>query len=267
MAVANQRIFFDPVRHRLPWRRTIGGVAHSTRPPRWLTGWYPGFRRPDFGNGCNTHAPGGDRRRPSFPIPGDRPHHWTAPIDGTPGGLLGLARFAGHHLGKFDPSGRTRIPADGIRRMDWNACRYLDLRVPRVHFGSSLRRRGRTAEPSSGAWNRPQDRAPVIAHGGIAIGPSYAYPRHRRPAERRQVDAVQSPHPDAGSAGRRLSGIDPRPALRPRPPRRALVHRRRHRRLRAGREGRHPARDGEADARGDRRGRRHRLSRRRAYGR
>ena len=70
----------------------------------------------------------------------------------------------------------------------------------------------------------------------------------------------------ARGARRRFSRPDARPALRPRPRRRAAVPRRRHRRIRAGGEGRHPARDGEADAAGDRRGRRRRLSRRRAAG-
>ena len=96
--------------------------------------------------------------------------------------------------------------------------------------------------------------------------PDAPHPRPRRPPERRQVDAVQPADAEPRGARRRFPGPDARPPLRARQRRRPAFHRRRHRRLRAGREERHPARDGEADARGDRRSRRRRVPGRRPRG-
>ena len=80
--------------------------------------------------------------------------------------------------------------------------------------------------------------------------------RHRRPAQRGQVDAVQPAGRPAAGAGRRPARGDARPARGRRPARGAALHRRRHRRARGG-DRREPARaDAGADRAGGRRRRR-----------
>ena len=104
------------------------------------------------------------------------------------------------------------------------------------------------AEPAvSAACARP--RRSRHRSGDATRGTDAAHPRPRRAPERRQVDAVQpadaqrAPRSSPTFPASRATGTTATAA------RRAAVHRRRHRRLRAGREGRHPARDGAADAR------------------
>ena len=155
-----------------------------------------------------------------------------------------------HLLSRGDGAYVGRLATDGSARDRRSPQLFAGERprVPDRRRGNALRRRDA---------RRSRRAASTDAHA--------AHRRPRRPPERRQVDAVQPAHADARRAGRRLPGPDPRPPLRPR---RALgeraVPRRRHRRLRAGREDRHPERDGAADAAGDRRSRRRRVHRRRA---
>ena len=102
----------------------------------------------------------------------------------------------------------------------------------------------------------------------LALDPAHheTHSSHRRPAQRRQVHAVQPAHAQPRRARGRHARPDARSPLRRGARRRQAVLRGGHRRLRAGGERRHPARDGEADPAGHRRGRRDPVHGRRAPG-
>ena len=83
--------------------------------------------------------------------------------------------------------------------------------------------------------------SPLIALGYLSAIPNSVgfaeirlHRRHRRPAQCRQVDAVQPAGRQAAGAGRRPPGRHPRPARGRGAARRSRLHRDRHRRLRRG---------------------------------
>ena len=181
------------------------------------------------------------------------------------GDYLGVVDAEGylHLLDRNDGSLVGRVATDGSRRDIATANQRRRDRLAERRRQPDQRVGEVSARCNAGVPRTPPPRPALYPYPATPHPNHATHPRHRRPSQRRQIDAVQPADAIARRARRRLSRADARSPLRPRTWRRPTVSRRRHGRLRAEGDVGHHARDGQADAHRDRGSRRGHLPGRR----